>query len=250
MQPDPGSVKRWYQKWWVWVIIAVVALTAIGLATGSSGSEDAATETTIAGETTEAAETTTTVSEETTIPDETSTTLPAILAEGEGQGDDVIKLEIPAVPVVVELTHDGTSNFAVTSLDDSFESIDLLVNEIGPYEGTRGMQLSEDEIVTGLEIMADGNWTYEIRPVAQEPVLSCPVNGRGDDIIVLSNFKDSGRPADLTHDGESNFSIVTYGGFLPDLIVNEIGPYDGTVKVSAEPFVWDITADGAWSIDC
>jgi len=151
---------------------------------------------------------------------------------------------------VIELTHDGDSNFAAISLDGSFETIDLLVNEIGRYEGTRSMQLTVDEVVSGLEIKANGNWTYQIRPLFQEPFDTCSVEGCSDDIILLADFAESGGAADLTHDGDSNFAVVAWGPNGSDLLVNDIGPYDGTVRVSAGLWVWDITANGNWTVDC
>lgn len=238
-QPAPTS-KNWYQRWWVWTLIVLGVVIVIGVATSDTDSgEGEASATTAVGETTTEAEETT-----------TTTTLPSVLAEGNGTGDDVIEFDLPPVPVVIELAHSGDSNFAVISLDASFESIDLLVNEIGPYEGTRGMQFTIDEVVSGLEITADGNWAYQIRPLLQEPTVTCRVEGRGDDVILLADFAESGGAADLTHDGDSNFSVIASGATGRDLLVNEIGPYAGTVRVSAGLFAWDITANGNWTVDC
>jgi len=251
-QTSPTPEKVWYQQWWVWAIAAVAVLAVVAFVVMGSGGGDEAAETTIAEasttvpETTTAPETTTTSVEETTttvpeetttsapeettttVPEETTTTLPAVLAAGEGSGNAIIELDIPPVPAVVDMTHDGAGVFSVESLDQDLESIAYLAITSGPHEGTGGIQLSDTEVVGGLEIEADGNWTYEIRPVSGEPELTCPVEGRAENVIVLAAFKDAGGQAHVTYDGDQPFSITAYGNDESDLILNEIGPYDGT----------------------
>lgn len=210
------------------------------------------TTTTAPDETTTTVATTTTTqppTTTTTLPPTTTTTLPEVLAEGEGRGDDVVELDIPGVPVIIELTHAGRSNFAVWSLDAGFDSLDLLVNEIGSYEGTRPMQFLDDELVTGLEISADGDWSYVVKPLAQVDRRTCAFEGEGDDVVIVENFIDSGGAATLTNTGNSNFAIWAWGTDR-DLLVNDIGPYEGTVRVSSGLFIWDITATGGWTVDC
>jgi len=246
--PAPAK-KPWYKKWWVWLIIIVGVLIVVAALSPTPEEEAAPSSTT---STTQESETTTTTPEETTTTraPTTTTTLPPILAEGSGRGDDVVNLELPSVPVVVELTHAGSSNFAVWSLDAAFENVDLLVNTIGDYDGIRPVQWEDDETVTGLEITADGNWTYEIRPLLQEPQQACLVEGTGDSVVLLTDFTSGGGAADLTHNGTSNFAIWAWGSSGADLLVNEIGGYEGTVRVSSGLFAWDITADGDWTINC
>ncbi|MEN8238206.1 MAG: hypothetical protein ABFR53_03275, partial [Actinomycetota bacterium] len=167
-----------------------------------------------------------------------------------GHGDDVVSLSIPDEPVVIEFSHDGDSNFYVWSLDTGLNTIDLLVNEIGTYSGTRLMQAAESEVVKGLEIGADGNWTYEIRRLSLEPNRSCPVVGTGDSVMLLPRFEAAAGTATITHDGGSNFYIWAWSGTDRDLLVNEIGVYSGTVLVSEGYSTWEIGADGMWTIDC
>ena len=71
---------------------------------------------------------------------------------------------------MLDLTHNGTSNFAVWSLDSSFGMIDLLVNEIGSYSGRRmvhGGWFSQPELVRHLDIDADGAWSITASPCPQ-----------------------------------------------------------------------------------
>ena len=180
----------------------------------------------------------------------TTTTIPGLMAQGSGFGDNVAMLNIPNVPVVIELTHTGSSNFIVWSLDNAFGNVDLVVNEIGPYTGTNAMQFKSDEPVSALEIKADGTWTYQIRAVSSEPVVSCPQYGGGDSIVVLSNFRSASGIATISHTGNSNFIIWAWSSSDRDLLVNEIGAYAGNVVVASGHDVWEITADGSWSISC
>ena len=55
--------------------------------------------------------------------------------------------------------------------------------------------------------------------------------------------------ATLTHNGDSNFSVWAWGT-TRDLLVNEIGAYDGTVLVESGLFIWDVSADGDWTVTC
>jgi hypothetical protein len=270
---EPAKSKPWYKRWWVWAIVGVIVV--IALAGSMSGSEEtgdagAETTTTIAAEettttatdettttaieetTTTAIETTTTTEPPTTTTEATTTTstLPPVLAEGSGSGDDVIEIEIQNVPVIATFTHNGGGNFAIWSLDDAFENVDLLVNTIGTYDGTRPMQF-DGEGVSGFEISADGAWTYVVAPLSETEQVECPIEGEGDDVVAVTNFISSGGAADLTFDADTNFAIWAWGAEGRDLIVNDIGPYEGTVRVQSGLFVWDVTGnEGSWSIDC
>lgn len=261
MTEDAGATsrKRWYQRWWVWVLIAFGALTVVAGIAGSS--EDAvdeaagtATTTIIAQETTttedsDTATTTEATSTTTTESPTTTTTLPEVLAEGEGSGDDVVEIDIPGDAAIVELTHSGSSNFAVWSLGANFDQIDLLVNEIGDYSGVRPIQFLVGEEVSGLEITAGGDWAYTIKPLVYAPSATCRFTGIGDSVVLVTNFQGSGGTATLTNTGDGNFAIWAYGDDR-DLLVNEIGPYEGTIRVPSGLFIWDIAAVGEWTVDC
>jgi len=55
--------------------------------------------------------------------------------------------------------------------------------------------------------------------------------------------------ATFTHDGVSNFIVHTFRGAEEDYLINDIGVYQGSRPLfGEEPIVFDIDADGAWSI--
>jgi hypothetical protein len=53
----------------------------------------------------------------------------------------------------------------------------------------------------------------------------------------------------LVHRGQSNFAINAYAADgSSDLIVNEIGHYDGETTLADGTDLLEIDADGAWSV--
>ncbi len=165
-----------------------------------------------------------------------------------GIGDSILAIELPDGPgnvAVATLTHDGSSNFAIFSLDDNLAQQDLLVNTIGAYQGTVLFNASFGNDPSSLEISADGNWTVTMKSVLSlRQFDGNSVTGVGDDVVL---YFDGAGPATLTHDGPSNFAVWLYGDST-ELIVNEIGAYTGTVRWIAGPLVAAVTADGNWSV--
>ena len=168
-----------------------------------------------------------------------------------GTGNDVPDFQIPGdVPAVLDLTHGGTSNFIVWSLDSSFAKIDLLVNEIGSYQGRRmvhGGWFTQPELVRHLEIKADGVWSITAQPMSAARSMTSSLTGSGDDIV---RYERSASTLTSTHGGTSNFIIWGYesDGKIAGLIVNEIGSYSGTDLIDSATAIFDIAADGNWTL--
>lgn len=167
-----------------------------------------------------------------------------------GVGAFVQEIAVPdGQPAVVTLSHRGESNFSVWSLDRDLEQLDLLVNQIGDYEGTvllsRGYSFSPTS-AKHLEIDADGAWTITVAPISDAPAFPSVSSGAGDSVLRYGGKRTS---VSLAHDGESNFVVTTYNskGFYGDLLANEIGEYSGRVVLPAAALIV-ITADGNWSI--
>ena len=72
-----------------------------------------------------------------------------------GTGDSVIPLPAEAEAALVTATHKGSSNFAVQTLDSSNQMDDLLINEIGAYQGSVPFMAGPSLLL----ITADGAWT-------------------------------------------------------------------------------------------
>ncbi|MEW1975388.1 TM2 domain-containing protein [Microbacterium profundi] len=163
-----------------------------------------------------------------------------------GAGDTIIDLPAGATGGVVVATHNGSSNFAVSVLDANNGSTgELLVNTIGAYSGTTAWGISALGDGVKLQVTADGDWTFDIRPMGSAPALAA--EGVGDAVFVYD-----GDAASLTaaHTGSSNFVVMQENSdvFNLGLLVNEIGTYSGTVPLSSGPSVVTIRADGNWSL--
>ncbi len=165
-----------------------------------------------------------------------------------GHGDAVIKasaVDGADEPGVATITHDGKSNFAVWSLDANVTQLDLLVNTIGAYNGTVLFGKQSTQHTESLQITADGNWTVTLHSIrALRTFDATGTTGHGDDVLI---YRGNAGAATLTHDGSSNFAVWTYGD-QTNLVVNQIGAYNGTVRWTKGPEIVTVTADGNWSI--
>jgi hypothetical protein len=125
------------------------------------------------------------------------------------------------------------------------QDLDLVVNVIGPYQGTRPINFVLGEEVGLIEVQADGAWTVTARPLSAEETTASPASVTGDDVVVMDITSPS---LDITHDGEANFIVLAWTAEERELLVNEIGPYDGTVLTPTGPVVFDVQADGNWTL--
>ena len=99
-------------------------------------------------------------------------------------------------------------------------------------------------------IDADGAWTIDLVHLAEAPRWDGEgvYEDRGDSVLIVDGVADGLTPVTLTHDGESNFAIWAWGESYPDLIVNDIGAYDGTTLLPDGTLVLQVDADGTWTI--
>lgn len=259
--PAPTGVaaptkKPVWKRWWFIALAAVAAIVVLGnLAGGGDEDEQPAARPTASAEPEPADEPDEEPAEEEPADEEPAEEEPPANPFEEaygtfepvtvtGVGDGVVP--VPATVGVVTASHDGSRNFAVTALDANNESTgDLLVNTIGAYAGTTAYGLSSFTDAANLQVMADGNWSITIVPIAAAPPMTLPAAGVGDAVLLY----DGGAATwTITHDGSSNIAVLAYGDWFPDLMVNDIGPYNGTVPASAGPSVVTIKADGGWTI--
>lgn len=163
-----------------------------------------------------------------------------------GTGDTVIDLPAGATGGIVVATHNGKRNFAVTVLDANNGSTgELLVNTIGAYSGTTAWGISALGEGVKLQVMADGAWTFDIRPMGDAPLVA-PA-GTGDAVFL---YEGGAASLSATHAGSRNFAVQEETGkaFSMGLLINEIGAYNGTVPLAAGPAVITVTADGGWTL--
>jgi hypothetical protein len=114
--------------------------------------------------------------------------------EFSGHGDDVIELKgIWTGPAIIHATHDGMNNFIIEVFDAYGNSLDLLINTIGKYDGLRLINFIYKENVALVTVKADGNWTFTVQPFSRsfihDSYLLKPYEGHGDDIVSVYGNK-------------------------------------------------------------
>lgn len=125
---------------------------------------------------------------------------------------------------------------------------DLLVNEIGSYSGWVYVAPG----VSRLKVTSNGSWSIDVRPIetARGWDGSSRLTGKGDAVVLLSG--GSFGITTVKNTSDSNFAMIAYspeGDYL-DLIVNEIGSYNGEVLLpDGDPMVLAIhDVGGSWSM--
>ena len=89
-------------------------------------------------------------------------TAPSIPQTFTGTGQQVSEfVTIPRGLTTFRITHSGSSNFIIWLLNDDGETIELLVNETGSFNGSKAVGIEQTGIYL-LDIAADGNWSVAI----------------------------------------------------------------------------------------
>ncbi len=161
-----------------------------------------------------------------------------------GRGDDVVSnISVGDGVYRVHFTNSGTRNFVVWVYDKD-EDRDLAVNKIGNYDG---YYFLTGKAPYTFEIESKGNWSYTIERIGTTNATS--FEGKGD--YVTEMFSASTGTWHITYKGAHNFVIWLYTTKGRDLIVNEIGNYDGNKRLSipsGSKAMLVIESDGNWSI--
>lgn len=162
-----------------------------------------------------------------------------------GKGDDVVQVDVHDLGVVIFECPGCTGSVVLKSDGDDV----VLVNAIGAYTGKhwinyRGGTTSE------LTVKAAGAWTITVGGLDLATLSdgTAPVTGKGDDVVV---FRGGFRVAAISNTGSKDNFIVKVksapGSGLPQVAVNVIGSYEGTVHLAA-PGVVQVTSSGNWTI--
>lgn len=230
---------------------AAEAEPADDAATDRTGTDSEGTEESEPATSTEAesAETTSQSTPEETTPEPAPEPEPVEPQSFSGTGSEVVILEpLGEDAFYATVTHQGSGNVALWSVDENGQDLDLMVNEIGNYEGQVAVNFNDDP--AAIRVEADGEWTIELVHISEAPRWDgdSTYEATGDSIVIVAGVADGLTPVTLTHDGESNFAIWAWGESSPDLIVNDIGTYDGTTLLPDGTVVMQVDADGNWSI--
>ena len=240
--------KLWYQKWWgkiiVVIIFSIAGISMIGAMMVDDEKNDTNSNQQITSQEDQSKEQS---KKEETIPE------PApIKLSGIGQQASQ-KFNLEDGLSVFKMTHTGASNFAVILMDSDGQKIELLVNEIGKFDGAKAVGIAKrGEYI--LDVSADGKWAVTIeqpRPVTADPAPKT-FTGTGQQISPFIKLDKGLITFKLKHTGKSNFAIILMdkNGNREELLVNEIGDFDGSKAVGISRsgvYLLDVSADGAWT---
>ena len=155
---------------------------------------------------------------------------------------------------IFNMAHDGTSNFSIVLMNSDGQRIELLVNEIGKFNGAKAIGIVErGEYV--LDVSASGKWTVKIEQLRPTIADAKPrtFTGIGQQVSPFVKLDKGLTTFKLKHTGESNFAVllIDKNGNREELLVNEIGDFDGSKAVGiskSDLYLLDISADGEWLI--
>lgn len=164
----------------------------------------------------------------------------------DGAGDDVIEVPSAGMPHLMTITHSGSGNFAVHTVDSTGDNVDLLVNTIGNYSGTV-TDYQDFKNVSMLSISADGAWSITFAPLSSMQPLVNSGQNVGDNVLYIDESELT--KLHITNSGESNFSVWAVGMNDYDLLVNEIGNYDGTLIWPEPQSFLIVNSEGTWTVD-
>lgn len=175
----------------------------------------------------------------------------AAVQEFSGKGDDVVRFaDFQSQAVAITLTHSGSRNFAVWSVDDQGENIDLLVNDIGSYSGAVPLNFVQGEEPAGLAITASGSWTATTVSVTKLPAWDggSTYSGEGDAVVNVMGAVEGLTPVTITNSGERNFVVIAWGD-RRELLVNGIGNYSGKQLLPNGTLLLEVTSSGKWTLE-
>ena len=163
-----------------------------------------------------------------------------------GSGDDTVDFQVPNdLATVLHITHDGTAAFTVQTNDAQGQPIEMLVDTQGSYDGSTAVNLIVGDVISGIEVVADGDWSITAKYLGSLGREMDEASGSGDDVLLM----DISNPAmTITHDGQSDFDVFLWAFDSQGYLVNDSGPIDTTVSVPIGGVVIEVRADGNWRL--
>lgn len=173
--------------------------------------------------------------------------------EFSGQGSKQQSFQAGGGLTVITLTHEGQRNFVVQY--GQGDRMNLLVNEIGNFEGSKAVGLPVGEYV--LDIATNGRWTVKIDQSVPQEAPAPPVELEGDGATASDFFSLKAGTATfrLNYEGQGLFApqlIKASDGTVITLLANELSNFSGEKSVEiAEDGIYlvDVAAAGRWTVN-
>jgi hypothetical protein len=234
LPPMPPAAAPKKRRKWPWIVLAVVVLLGLVIATSSKGggAPPATNGSTPSAAAAPAA------------PAPRAAQAASAPTNYAGKGDDVVTIAKDSGPAIVTFECARCSGNTVLQSDGADA---LLVNTIGSYSGRHLIDPSDGSVTSTLTVKATGSWKITVASgLASATRADTSVSGHGDDVAVLTG--DVRKAAITNKGGNSNFVVRAYDGSgIPDLAVNVIGGYSGTVPING-PVVLAISSTGNWTV--
>ena len=217
------------------LIVLVIGVAAIGALL--SGQDQPG----VAAPTTEPAQSPTT-----TVLPTTTTTIGFESFTISGTGSETFSFRAPDdLATVLQVKHDGSAEFSVTTLDSNSETIEVLVDTEGHYQGSRAVNLLVGDVISAISVVAEGDWSITATYLGALERSVDEATGEGDDVVLM----DITSPAmAIRHEGDGEFSVYMWTFDDQGYVVQESGNVDMTASVPIGSAVIEVEADGEWSL--
>lgn len=170
------------------------------------------------------------------------------------QATDFFELEQGLM--VVDMAHQGQSNFVVTLLNEQGQEVAFaLGNAIGTVEVSNATRIPK----TGryiLDVESDGPWQITVRqPRPAEVPEQTSFSGEGGAATELFAMSGGLKKMNFTHQGESNFVVTLLdqeGREVEFALANDIGNVEtsSTATIGQDGiYLFTVEADGPWTIN-
>ncbi|MGY6025316.1 hypothetical protein [Streptomyces spinosirectus] len=183
---------------------------------------------------------------------DTPRALPAIRLTGRGKQASPTFTVTDGLAVFHSTCSSCAANFAVELLDSSGQTKDLLVNNIGTYDGSKAEGLDAGRY--RLNVTADTAWSVTVTQPRHASPAALPhaYAGKGDQVKGPFHA-DHAVKIQGTNRGQGNFAVevLDADGALQDLPFNEIGTFHGSAvsqMINGGPYYINVASDGTWKL--
>lgn len=160
-----------------------------------------------------------------------------------GKGNATVTTKWPARPGFVTFACPKCTGNVFVETDGTER---LLVNAIGAFKGTQWINIMSGDSTGKFTVEANAAWTLTIADERSLPVLEQgkPMSGKGP--AVLSSPGKASSLA-VVGKGKDNFGLWAVIDGFPDLLINEIGDYQGTVPLEGASLI-EVDTPNSWTV--